>query len=303
LNRDHGELEVATGAGSWVGWCCPYCAAPLEERPHGLWCAAEERWLATQDGVHRLLPDDRRREVQPVLEMLQRVRRDERPEAQAERARRSAIALRQALPLLRERLGPGHWRVLQVGCSAAAPALRLLELGHHVAAIDVDLDPEHGLGALAPPSTHPAGLPRAEAEIDSLPVEPGRFDLVLAADVLHHTARITRALVELRRVTRRRGVMAVLDSPVYRSRAEGEAMVAARMEQQQKRYGWVLPREHQPGHLVLGELAEVFRATGWRLEVHGWPGPLRERLLDTWSLLRHGRRHPRHPILIGRRDG
>src|SRR5438874_1984640 len=61
----------------WVGWCCSYCAAPLEPRGHGLFCAAEGRWFATLDGVHRLLPDDRRREIQPFLELYQRVRRDE----------------------------------------------------------------------------------------------------------------------------------------------------------------------------------------------------------------------------------
>src|SRR5206468_399253 len=65
----------ATGlaeAPSWVGWCCSYCSAPLEPHGHGLLCRAEDRWFATQDGVHRLLTEERRRELLPAVEMDQR---------------------------------------------------------------------------------------------------------------------------------------------------------------------------------------------------------------------------------------
>src|SRR5258706_544327 len=72
--------EVASAdvqeAETWVGWCCSYCAAPLEVRAHALVCHAEGRTFATLEGVHRLLPEDRRREVQPMLELVQRARRD-----------------------------------------------------------------------------------------------------------------------------------------------------------------------------------------------------------------------------------
>ena len=63
-------------AETWVGWCCSYCAAPLEVHAHGLFCRAEGRFFATLEGVHRLLPEERRREVQPLLELEQRGRRD-----------------------------------------------------------------------------------------------------------------------------------------------------------------------------------------------------------------------------------
>src|SRR5262249_61892265 len=68
---------AASHPASWPGWCCSYCAGPLSAREHGLVCAREERWFATQDGVHRLLTQERRRELQPALEAYQRVRRDE----------------------------------------------------------------------------------------------------------------------------------------------------------------------------------------------------------------------------------
>ena len=74
-----GETRVAGLAetSSWVGWCCSYCAAPLEAHGHGLICRAEDRWFATQDGVRGLLPEERRRELLPAVEMSRRLRRDE----------------------------------------------------------------------------------------------------------------------------------------------------------------------------------------------------------------------------------
>jgi SAM-dependent methyltransferase len=139
--------------------------------------------------------------------------------------------------------------------------------------------------------------------MDALPLEPQGFDLVVAGASLHHAQRLQRALVELRRVTRRGGLLLVLDSPTYKRRADGEAMVAERMRRHSQHYGLRVPRESQSGYLVLGELEEAFSAAGWRLEVHGWPSAPRELLRDVLELLRYRRRTARFPILLGRRDG
>jgi hypothetical protein len=98
-------------------------------------------------------------------------------------------------------------------------------------------------------------------------------------------------------------VLLVLDSPVYRRRPDGEAMVADRMRDLGRRYGLSIPRESQSGYLVIGEMSEAFRTCGWTLEVHGWPGPAREWARDLLEIGRHGRRTARFPILLARRDG
>jgi SAM-dependent methyltransferase len=298
-----------------VGWCCSYCAAPLETHGHGLFCRAEGRWFATQDGVHRLLPEARRRELLPAVEMYQRVRRDEGwraepglPEVPAahphsRRWRSRGAALHQACALATARLGPGPWRVLEVGAGCCWAGVRLADAGHRVAAIDLNLDPDDGLRAAERVSPSAAMLLRAEAEMEALPVEPASFDLVLAADSLHHAPRLARTLVELRRVTRREGMLVVLDSPVYRRREDGEAVVAERMRAQARRYGVPMDRDRQPGYLVAGELAGLFRSAGWSLEVHGWPGPAGDWGRALLDVLRHGRRTARFPILLARRDG
>lgn len=62
-----GSVGLTRGLDREAGWCCSYCSAPLEVQAHGLYCAAERRWFASLDGVHRLLPEERRRQLGPFL--------------------------------------------------------------------------------------------------------------------------------------------------------------------------------------------------------------------------------------------
>jgi ubiquinone/menaquinone biosynthesis C-methylase UbiE len=156
--------------------------------------------------------------------MYQRVRRDEgwraerglpavapaHPPARAWRSR--AARFRQARALAAARLGPGPWRVLDAGAGCCWTAIGLLDDGHRVAAVDVNMDAEDGLRGAERVSPRAAAIDRAEAEMEALPVEPASFDLVLAAASLHHVSHLTRTLVELRRVTRR-GSLEVHDGP------------------------------------------------------------------------------------------
>jgi SAM-dependent methyltransferase len=307
--------SAETPVPGWIGWCCPYCSGPLVVEAHGLLCPAEERWFATDRGVHRLMSEERRREIRPYLELYQRVRRDEGwraepglPEVPPDHPRASiwrvrAGHLRRGLELAAAALGRGPWRALEVGAGCCWASARLLAAGHQVVATDVNLDPDDGLHAADRLLPAGASLPRAEAEMELLPFEPGLYDLVLAAGALHHTPRLTRALLELRRVTRRGGALLVVDSPVYRRREDGEAMVAERMKEHGRRYGAAVPREAQSGYLVLGELGPAFESTGWRLTIDGWPSRPWEWAWDALDLGRRGRRTARFPILLARRDG
>jgi SAM-dependent methyltransferase len=262
---------------------------------HGLLCPMEDRWFATDRGVHRLLPQERRQEILPALELDLRARRDDcDPRAELAAAR----SLDEAVRLVAAPLGAGPWRVLDVGAGSCWASLQLASGGHSAVAVDLSLDADLGLFA-----ARSAALPRAEAEMEALPLEPGLFDLVLCVGSLHYAARPSRALVELRRVTRKGGCLVSFASPVFRRREDGEAAVARRMRELSKRYGFTVAREVLPGYLVLDELQESFRSSGWRLEVHGWPRRLAEWLGDASRLLRGRRPGAREPILVARRDG
>jgi SAM-dependent methyltransferase len=280
---------------SWPGWCCPYCAAPLETLAHGLSCAAEGRFFATDGGIHRLLPEERR------LELLARLAPSRGASGAALQQR--TRALERGLRLVWERLGAGPWRVLDVGAGSCWASARLLRAGHRPVAVDLDLDPERGLRAAEGLLPRHARLQRAEADMEALPLEPRSFDLVLAVDVLHLAPRLERLLIELRRVTRRGGLLLAFDSPAFRWRADGEAHVADARRRERLRYGAALPREGQEGYLALEDLAQAFSDSGWRLALRGWPGALLERASDLLGRIRRGRAPVRRPLLLGERDG
>jgi SAM-dependent methyltransferase len=281
----------------WPGWCCSYCAAPLEALAHGLYCPAEGRFFATDAGIHRLLPEQRRRELLPRVELARVVRGPLAP------ARQRTQALEHALRQAWDRLGAGPWRVLDVGAGSCWASARLLRAAHRPVAVDVDLDPEHGLRGAERFLPGRVRLPRAEADMEALPLEPISFDLVLAVDVLHLAPRLDRLLIELRRVTRRGGLLVAFGSPAFRWRADGEAHVADARRRLALRLGKAPSRDGQEGYLALEDLAETFRGAGWRFQLRDWPGRVRERLGDFWGRVRRGRVPVRRPLLLAERDG
>lgn len=238
-------------APSWPGWCCSYCSAPLANGEAGLVCSAEGRVFATHAGVHRLLPEDRLLEARALAARRRPTRDEELLQAES--------GLPRVLPALRESLGEGPWSALEAGAGACRLSLRLLALGHRVVAVDVELDGPRGLGAAARP------LERAEAEAEALPLEPLAFDLVVATGILQHAERPARTLVELRRVTRRGGLLLVLGTPSFPREESGHGGL-----------GPMLPREG---------LTALFESAGWSL------GGTSERSADPW------------PALVARRDG
>ena len=86
------------------------------------------------------------------------------------------------------------------------------------------------------------------------------------------------------------------------ARRELSRTMAERVEAQRDRYGFSAA-PFGAGYLVLRDLTPLFARCGWRLEVHGWPGPLAEVAHDVVEIVRWGRRRARSPILIARRDG
>jgi len=179
----------------------------------------------------------------------------------------------------------------------------LLARGHRVVAADTNLDPDHGLTAPERVSPLAGSLPRVEAETEALPFEPASFDLVVTVDSLHRSPQPVRALIELRRVTARGGLLLVWDSPVFRRRSEGEALITARLKAQAETYGVATARESEAGYLVWGELKDLFGSAGWRVEADHLPGPLRHWFLGLWRRGPSGERKAHFPLLVARRDG
>jgi SAM-dependent methyltransferase len=108
--------------------------------------------------------------------------------------------------LLRRAGVPDHPRILDAGCGTGR---NLVEFGGLGEAEGVDISPQ------AVEFCHRRGLPGVrQSVLERLPFEDGRFDLIIATDVIEHLDDPRAALAELRRVAAP-GAKLVITVPAY----------------------------------------------------------------------------------------
>ena len=117
-------------------------------------------------------------------------------------------------------------RMLDLGAGSGWLCHRLARVGGRAVAVDLRDDSVDGLGAAMPfLAVDLPGFERIVASFDALPVCDGEFDIVVFNASLHYATELHMVLDEARRVTRKGGRLAVLDSPFYEREADGRAMV------------------------------------------------------------------------------
>ncbi|HSQ95930.1 MAG TPA: class I SAM-dependent methyltransferase [Croceibacterium sp.] len=147
----------------------------------------------------------------------------------AVRARSFETLVARVVVPLANRLGR-HLDVLDLGAGNGWLSYRLACAGHRCTAIDVRNDHVDGLGA-AEELAEIQRFERLTASFDSLPLPTGTADLAVYNASLHYASDLSATLAEARRCIRAGGVLAVADSPFYRHRADGEAMVTEKRGQ------------------------------------------------------------------------
>ena len=125
--------------------------------------------------------------------------------------------------------------ILDLGAGNGWMSYRLSLRNHICYALDIFRDERDGLLAARHYSPQ---FPLVEAEFDELPFGPDTFDLVVYNASLHYSTDYFATLAEARRCLRPSGMVAVLDSPVYRCREHGEMMVEERHAMFSKLYGF-----------------------------------------------------------------
>jgi SAM-dependent methyltransferase len=200
---------------------------------------------------------------------------------------RGLDALRRALA---RRYGAKRLRVCERGAGAAWLSRRLARDGHDVVATDVSADARDGLGAARHFLAEGLDLRLAVAEQDRLPLADASVDVVVNAASFHYAVgrdAQERAVREAARVLAPGGALAILDSPVYGSRASGEAMLAE----------W---RAAHPdatadsAYLVRDEILDLLRASALTPSVSShWMG-----WRWTANYLRHRALGPREPARL-----
>jgi SAM-dependent methyltransferase len=117
--------------------------------------------------------------------------------------------------------------LLDLGAGNGWLCHRAARLGHRPVALDMRDDDVDGLGAARCLLDETPGLFECiTASFDAIPLESGRFDVVVFNASLHYAHDLKRSLTEAMRVTRPGGLLAIIDSPFYANDADGQAMIA-----------------------------------------------------------------------------
>ena len=310
VNSDRQESEARTMFRDWP-IVCPRCrVASLSASKIDVTCTGCAARFPLVQGVWDLLQTLQVARYRNFLESYTRIRRAEgrtsdsadfyralpdcppsHPLAWQWRIRRTSyVAL---VHLLGQRLNDGA-RVLDVGAGSGWLANRLDLAGYAACAIDLSADAGDGLGA----ARHFAGQwPRLRADFDQLPLADGAVDAIVFNASFHYSADYWRTLAEACRVTRRGGLVVILDSPVYRNAASGRQMLEEQADDRERRFGDRSDSLSAEGFLTWQRLRELGAGAGlaWhsRKPWYGLPwalAPLRAAL--------RGRREPARFLLL-----
>ena len=147
-----------------------------------------------------------------------------------------AFVQRVLIPCAREAGRP--LALLDLGAGNGWLSWRATRAGHRAIAVDLREDGVDGLAAgdAYDAGTSP-GLERVVGSFESLPLPDGRFDVVVFNASLHYALDLDVALAEARRMTRRGGRIAILDSPFYAREVDGARMVAEKRRDATLQFG------------------------------------------------------------------
>lgn len=165
---------------------------------------------------------------------------------------------------------PADARVLDLGAGVGWLSHRLEEAGCAPCAIDVNIDARDGLGAAR---HYRPQWPRVRAEFDRLPLPASSAEAAIYNAAFHYSTDYAATLREALRVVRPRGMIVILDSPVYADRTSGERMVEEQRRDFEKRFGDPSDSLGNIGFLTWTMLDELAAALDLRWQVHApWYG-------------------------------
>lgn len=276
--------------------------------------SASHGTVRRDDGIFCLLPPARLAAIAPFLEQYRLVREREGyrratplfyrslPEVSHDDAQRDEWCVRRQsfahlLRLVTGSRSPGAMHVLDLGAGNGWLSHRLAALGCTVVAVDWLDDEADGLGACR---HYEEAFAAVQADFDTLPFEPGQFDIVVFGGSLHYAPDPAATLSRAASMLGPGGALVVMDSPMFPRDEDGEAMLAAARRQFRTAHGVVDPVRPGVGYLTFGGLERAFASLGFRARFFRSHGPLRWRLRRPIARLRLGRAPAAFGVWIAR---
>jgi ubiquinone/menaquinone biosynthesis C-methylase UbiE/uncharacterized protein YbaR (Trm112 family) len=227
---------------------CPLCQGRLEAEGSELRCARCDERYPVGDGIPRLVHDsipgslEKRRESAGWVAIAKEqgwYEPDDEVDAHLPFLRElgweNAVwdANAYSFALLQDGYVRAGQRVLEVGAAKCWAAQHLVPLGVDYVGTDLLTDPNIGLGRGSFFERRVGRFARVQADGERLPFADSAFDVVYCVAVLHHAIDLQAMVAEMARVTRRGGVVAVLNEG---TRSLGGSADAAGQEDE-KRHG------------------------------------------------------------------
>lgn len=303
-------------------WRCPRCGGAVRVSADEARCGTQGHAFARTAGIWRFLSEPGLRHFAVFERQYTQVRCAEgwgKPEHQYYRRLPEVAADDPQAPIWRQRVGSFRallqrvvlpleaerrrpLTILDLGAGNCWLAYRLAGRGHNVAAVDVRTDELDGLGAQRWYSARSDARPAftaVQAAFDRLPFADDQADLVIFNASLHYSTDVACTLGETVRVLRPDGRVAVLDSPVYRDRAAGAAMVREREARFEREYGFRSNKISSEHYLTYGRLQALAATLGLRWRVIALPSAWRCLLRGCKARVQGQREPGSFPLVVG----
>jgi SAM-dependent methyltransferase len=293
---------------------CPRCRHSLQEVSDELLrCPHDQLTFTQRGGVWRLLAPEQAGAFAQFISEYETIRQAEgRESSQAEyyrklpfediTGRRSAEwAIRaQGFQTLLDRvirpLEKGRpLRIADLGAGNGWLSYQLAKRGHRLAAVDLTVNRFDGLGAL---SHYDRPLLALQATFDHLPLAERQLDLAIFNASLHYTHHYETTLARTMRLLKQDGVIAVVDSPVYRDGRSGAQMVQERQAAFRRDYGFASDAIDSENYLTYQRLQSISSELGLWQQLY-WPVPPWRGQIRRWRAWLRGQREPaQFPIIL-----
>jgi SAM-dependent methyltransferase len=256
---------------------CPRCRARLERiEPDRFTCPQDGLEFWKVDGIWRfLLPESEAHYARFIAEYEAIRRSEQRGSTSANfyralpfkdlsdrfrsdwriRARSYSVLVKNILTRLQNPL-ERSLRVLDVGAGNGWLSNRLAAQGDHVMAVDLLVNEQDGLGAW---KYYDNSFVPVQAQFDHLPVTDRYADVVIFNASLHYAEDYATTLTEALRVLAEKGLIIIMDTPVYRKNSSGDAMVEERKKDFSARYGFASDALQSENYLTYARLKELAR--------------------------------------------
>jgi SAM-dependent methyltransferase len=173
----------------------------------------------------------------------------------------------------------------------------LCQWGFDAIALDINISSEDGLRAGQKFIDEGSTFLRVHASMERLPIDSGCLRLLVTNASFHYACDFRSVLSEFRRVLEPGGVIAIIDTPFYEDSADGERMVAERVEEFREKYGIEESLARKSSYLTYRQLEELTESLDMTLRIRQvWPG-LKRQYHEVRGRLA-GRRIAKFPLVL-----